>query len=48
MKIFRLDGVAVNVSLPIVNPVPVIDPALKSPATATFPVVNVKISTLDN
>ena len=48
VKIFRLDGVAVNVSLPIVNPVPVIDPALKSPATATFPVVNVKISTLDN
>ena len=48
VKILRLDGVAVNVSLPIVNDVPVIAPALKSPLTAILLVVNVKISILDN
>ena len=33
-EILRLDGVAVNISLPTVNDVPVIAPALKSPLIA--------------
>ena len=39
---------AVKLSLPIVRLVPVIAPALKFPVTATFPVVKVNISVLDN
>ena len=48
LKMLRFEGVAVKISVPMVRPVIVTSPALKSPPTATFPVVKLKISILDN
>ena len=48
LKMLRFEGVAVKLSVPMVRPVIVTFPALKLPPTATFPVVKLKISILDN